>query len=584
MKKIALILLLLAIPSLLFAAEPIRKWKSKSGKPIIEAALDVNSSSDQETVYLLKDGKRYKVPLKNLSQADQNYVTNRRGIVVVPTRKRYALLIGVNEYVKPIRSLQYCVNDMKLLAECFQKAGMPKENIILVTDDSPFEFRPTGVNIRRQIGAIMNLMNEDDQLIVAFSGHGAMLRGKSYLCPSDADLNDNNSLISRDWVFEQLEMCKARQKAFIVDACRNDISNDGKKTVGQAQTLDDPIGADTHGFILIASCDKNQQSWEHPEIEHGVFTYFLAQGLSGAARNDQGYVTIMGLFRYASSKTKMFVYRKRNEIQVPTFCQGNEMTDFCLGKPTEDIEIKSDEIDDSEDLPPSFSLVESPSKPYKAGDRLVYEINGVEFAFRYCPPGTVPTISPGRRNSEFNGFWMMETEVTRKQWIAVIGSIPLSCLGKDDNIPAFPLLWKNCDAFCKMCATYGLPVQIPTQKQWEYACRAGTTGSYAGNLDEMAWYNLSKWSPRPVGKKKPNAWGLYDMHGNVPEVCYDCYKDSYPQDSPSDPDSPDLVKCGGSWKSSANECRSASRDILRLPEDQDPSTGLRLMLPVASPE
>ncbi|MBR5161947.1 MAG: caspase family protein, partial [Thermoguttaceae bacterium] len=414
-----------------------------------------------------QDGKR------SLDENDQQDRSSR-GIEVVSSMNQYALLIGVNEYAKPIKSLQYCVKDMELLADCFQKVGVPKENIFLVTDNSSADRRPTGINIRRQIENVTRIMGRNDQLIIAFSGHGVQLDDKSYLCPSDTDLKDKNSVVSRDWVFEQLEKCKARQKVFIVDACRNEITFGGGKALGQVRTLEDPIGADTHGFILIASCDKTQQSWEHPEIQHGVFTYFLVEGLSGAAKDEDGYVTVLNLFQYASAKTKKYVLREFNEIQVPTFRQSGEMTDFCLAK-----------VDDSQPIPvsPAPTPVEEPQPPVapvsvqttpelpKAGERQVKIVNGVEFAFRWCPPGKFKMGDDKHEVTLTKGFWMMETEVTQKQWKAVMGSNPSKFKG--DDLPVETVLWNDCQDFCEECTQFGLPVQLPTEAQWEYACRAG---------------------------------------------------------------------------------------------------------------
>ncbi|MBR5161103.1 MAG: SUMF1/EgtB/PvdO family nonheme iron enzyme, partial [Thermoguttaceae bacterium] len=475
----------------------------------------------------------------------------KRAIEIVPSGKRYALLIGVNKYASPVKSLQYCVKDMELLSEGFQKTGVPKENIILVTDASSLERRPTGGNIRRQIEAITTLMEPNDQLIVAFSGHGAMVDGKSYLCPSDTDLKDKNSLVSRDWVFEKLEKCKAKQKVFIIDACRNEIAINGGKAIGQARTLEDPIGADAHGFILIASCDKRQYSMEHPDLQHGVFTYFFAEGLSGAAADEGGYISIIALYEYASSKTKMYVLRNFKQQQVPTFRQGGEMTDFCLAK------------------------VEAPStESFKAGDRKVFKINGIEIAFRYCPPGKfmmgasqseidkilksklgnmnippeylqqisqqIPQIKAYINNliksysdlekqhevTLTKGFWMMETEVTVGMFKAFVAETGYKSVGNEIdsgaaslaasarrtyetgrmvpievklswNNPEFPqtdshpvvyVSWDDAVAFCKwLSKKTGLKIQLPTEAQWEFACRAGTTSMPAGKLDEMAW-------------------------------------------------------------------------------------------------
>ena len=592
MKKILFILLTLAIPVLLLAAEPVREWKSKSGKTIVEAKFDVAGDSDPETVYLIKDGKRFKVPFDKLSKADQDYVTNvrkggrsldddvlleevpienSRGVEVVPAGNRYALLIGVNEYVKPIKPLQFCVKDMELLSDCFQKLGVPKDNIILVTDNSPAACRPTGANISRQIESVTSLMAPEDQLIIAFSGHGVMVGDKSYLCPSDANLKDINSIVSRDWVFEQLEKCKAKQKVFIIDACRNELTFAGDRASDGAKTLEDPIGADTHGFILIASCDKTQKSWEHSDLKHGVFTHYFAEGLSGAAADEDGYVTIMSLFQYASSRTKKYVFREFNEVQVPTFRQGGEMTDFCLAKvnctpptpPEPDVEPAP------APAPVQTSSLDKPGD--EAGERRTVTVNGVEFAFRWCPAGTFmmgsPTSEKGRYDDEkqhqvtlTKGFWMMETEVTQKQWKAVMGTTTWKFIRDYEfEYPVDNVSWNECQVFCKKCTELGLSVQLPTEAQWEYACRAGTTEAYAGNLDEMAWCDCI----HSVGKKTCNAWGLYDMYGNVLEWCQD-WKAAYPSGSVTDPTGPstgsDRVSRGGSWYSrSPRFYRSACR-------------------------
>ncbi len=183
----------------------------------------------------------------------------------------------------------------------------------------------------------------------------------------------------------------------------------------------------------------------------------------------------------------------------------------------------------------------------KAGERKTYTVNGVEFAFRWCPAGTFmmgsPTSEEGRYDDEkqhrvtlTKGFWMMEMEVTQKQWKAVMENNPSNFKG--DDLPVECVSWNDCQEFCRKCSALGLPVLLPTEAQWEYACRAGSTDAYAGNLDDMAWYYKNSGSKtHPVGTKNPNAWGLYDMHGNVWEWCQD-WKGDYPKGSVTDPTGP----------------------------------------------
>ena len=210
----------------------------------------------------------------------------------------------------------------------------------------------------------------------------------------------------------------------------------------------------------------------------------------------------------------------------------------------------------------------------QAGQRAVKVINGVEFAFRWCPPGTFMMGSPAGESQRGNnenqhrvtltkGFWMLETEVTQKQWKAVMGNNPSEFKG--DNLPVEGVSWDDCHDFCKKCAQLGIPVELPTEAQWEYACRAGTTRPYAGNLDAMAWYDKnSNNKTNPVGTKRSNAWGLYDMHGNVSEWCED-WEGDYPSGSATDPTGPSsgsfLICRGGCWNFYYGRCRSASRGI-----------------------
>ena len=144
--------------------------------------------------------------------------------------------------------------------------------------------------------------------------------------------------------------------------------------------------------------------------------------------------------------------------------------------------------------------------------------------------------------------------------------------------------WDDCQAFCRKL---GAGFRLPTEAEWEYACRAGTKGPYAGNLDDLAWYgeNSGK-TTHPVGQKKPNAWGLYDMHGNVWEWCSDWYGD-YPAGAVTDPTGPGTgslrVIRGGSWHDDAGHCRSAHRDGFS-PGYPDDRLGLRLAFSPDRPE
>ncbi|MEE8583520.1 MAG: formylglycine-generating enzyme family protein, partial [Acidobacteriota bacterium] len=128
----------------------------------------------------------------------------------------------------------------------------------------------------------------------------------------------------------------------------------------------------------------------------------------------------------------------------------------------------------------------------------------------------------------------------------------------------------------------GFEYRLPTEAEWEYAARAGTTGDYAGNLDEVGWYEANSGNEtHPVGEKKPNAWGLYDMHGNVWEWVHDWFSHYGSRPNPdTDPAGPasgsNRVIRGGGWSTPAQYCRSADRNG-NWPGNRNSALGFRLL-------
>jgi formylglycine-generating enzyme required for sulfatase activity len=163
-------------------------------------------------------------------------------------------------------------------------------------------------------------------------------------------------------------------------------------------------------------------------------------------------------------------------------------------------------------------------------------------------------------------FYIGKYEVTQKQWKAVMGSNPSRWTG--DNLPVEKVNWNNAQAFCRKA---GGGLRLPSEAEWEYACRAGSKarwcfGDNEGTRGEYAWYWGNRdFKTHKVGKKKPNAWGLYDIHGNVWEWCEDVWHSNY-NGAPSDGrawttggDQSSRVCRGGSWVLVAGSSRSAFR-------------------------
>jgi formylglycine-generating enzyme required for sulfatase activity len=189
-----------------------------------------------------------------------------------------------------------------------------------------------------------------------------------------------------------------------------------------------------------------------------------------------------------------------------------------------------------------------------------------------------------------SSFYMGKYEVTQAQWRAVarlpkvkIDLNPDPSYSKGDNLPVERVGSEEAIEFCdRLSKASGKTYRLPTEAEWEYACRAMTTGPQAGNLDSVAWYrNNSLHKTHPVGTKQPNGFGLYDMIGNVSEWCMDWHSRVYYGHSPSvDPKGPVTssgyrVIRGGSYRDLGEYVRAASRRG-QGPEVRDDRYGFRL--------
>jgi formylglycine-generating enzyme required for sulfatase activity len=164
-----------------------------------------------------------------------------------------------------------------------------------------------------------------------------------------------------------------------------------------------------------------------------------------------------------------------------------------------------------------------------------------------------PDEKPAHRVNISSGFLMGRYEVTQGEWKIVMGREHANFKG--DNFPVQFVTWNDTQAFISRLnqSNDGYTYRLPTEAEWEYACRAGTTTEYADELQWLAWYRgNSDQKVHPVGHLHPNAWGLFDMHGNVTEFCQDWYDANYYRNSPgTDPQGPgsgkERVLRGGSF-------------------------------------
>ena len=240
--------------------------------------------------------------------------------------------------------------------------------------------------------------------------------------------------------------------------------------------------------------------------------------------------------------------------------------------------------------------------------------NTLGMKFNKIPAGTFlmgsPKTEKSRRDIEHQhkvtiskAFYIQTTEVTQSQWTAVMGTEPWK--GEDfvkegSGYAATCVSWDDAIAFCKkLNDKKGKTYRLPTEAEWEYACRAGTktTWNFGNNekvLGDYAWYadnayDIDEKYAHQVGLKKPNAFGLYDMHGNVWEWCHDYYRRDYYKQSPEqDPQGPasgySRVLRGGSWGHGTRLSRSVSRSEGVAADRNYYVFGFRVVRELDSPE
>jgi formylglycine-generating enzyme required for sulfatase activity len=220
-------------------------------------------------------------------------------------------------------------------------------------------------------------------------------------------------------------------------------------------------------------------------------------------------------------------------------------------------------------------------------------VGGVKLDLVLIPAGSFTMggvgENPAHKVTITKPFYLGKYEVTQEQWEAVMGSNPSYFKGPKN--PVEEVSWDDCQQFlAKLNAKSGgkdSKFVLPTESQWEYACRAGSTGEFCfgddeKQLGEYAWYEANSGSKtHPVGEKKPNTFGLHDMYGNVWEWCQDWYDGDYygksPADDPSGPTTgSSRVFRGGCWRFDGVRCRSTYR-VSRGPGFRGSHLGLRVV-------
>jgi formylglycine-generating enzyme required for sulfatase activity len=422
-------------------------------------------------------------------------------------------------------------------------------------------------------------------------------------------------------VLAALKDCPVTARAVILDCCRTGAPKatgalvaGGTKNFGQLDervkvALGKAVVPDATLVAFAASPGRKAASFLSEQDANSPFTKFLAEQLGSGAGNLRDLVEAAAektevaterrqvpyvSYNGATSAIKEIVFREM-AVQVPQIPsvpgKSAEMAALkaqlaAAEKAREEAERKAAAMSTTPVPVTTGGFASSRGmEGSRAGE--VRSFGGIEMV--WCPPGEFmmgsPTSEEGRSDDETQhrvkltkGFWLAKTETTQGQWATAMGTDVNQQKAKGNSYgevtgegashPMVFVNWEDAQEYLSnMNTEHGLPSgwawALPTEAQWEYACRAGTATMYAGDLDEMAWYSDNSGSKTNlVGTKKANAWGLHDMHGNVWEWCADGYGD-YSAGAATDPTGDESgsgrVLRGGSWSSNAAYCRSAYR-------------------------
>lgn len=558
--------------------------------------------------------------------------------------QKWAVVIGVGNYEdKALGALPNAVRDARAVYQALVQDGQlfsPQNVALMVDDAADLMRRPTRSNILTFLHTWLELAGSEDSLLIYFAGHGIDENGALYLMPLDGR-TANVSLTGiayRDFE-EQLEHSKAKLSLIILDACH---SGAGRGITTMTRGMMDDIEKYSEGRIVLASCKENEFSHEYDK-EHGAFTHFLLEALQGAGDDDKdGLVSAKETSNYTFEKVRR--WSRENQFQQTPRLLADISGDFILAK----VRL----VGPREERPPD---VISPEKPKHApGEEKTFE--GIRFV--WIPPGvfemgsllTAQQVQDRYGTSETTaelwkdenpqhtveisaGFWMSRFEVTNGQFRRFADDAKYQTeaekrgeaygldanLNRDlragchwrnpgweplDNLPVVCVTWNDAVAYVEWLSKItGDRYRLPTEAEWEYACRAGSTDVFpwghslengegwlngmdmTGLPNERRWpapfpFRDGYWNVAPIGSFKSNSWGLYDMLGNVFEWCQDWYdRECYMQSPRVDPPGPafgsNRVERGGSWDFLPVYCRAANRDY-DAPDVASVSVGFRI--------
>lgn len=472
---------------------------------------------------------------------------------------RVALVIGNRAYgAKPLNNP---VNDARAMAGVLEELGFS----VIVRTDADL------TTMKQAVGDFSARLEMTDIALFYFSGHGVQVGGLNYLLPVEADISSGvlvrDQAVSVSQILAAMHAGDSRCDILILDACRD---------TPQAGQLPDSgpglaeMGAPAGSLIAFATAPGTTAS--DGTGPNGLYTGKLIANLRTPG------LRLVDVF----NRTRLAVRQATNNRQVPTERFSLEEPVFLAGKPGTDEQTVT------------------PSRPNLRGLKRRSDggyVNSIGIRFRLIPAGGfmmgsrdgrgLSSEKPSHRVTISRSFLVAVTETTQAQWQGLMKDNPSRFIGLDR--PVESVSWQECRAFiAALNKKEEVDVyRLPTEAEWEYACRAGRRGGWSFGDDEQllsrhAWFrDNADGRTHPVGGRIPNRWGLFDLHGNVAEWCADAWDDSYYWRSPRrDPQGGEHVVHksirGGSWRSEWRDTRSAFRWRCRS-LSSGPDLGFRLV-------
>ncbi len=502
--------------------------------------------------------------------------------------KRVALVIGNSGY--PSSALENPRHDAAAMDAALQRLGFKVDKVIDGTKSQLDD-------------AMKRLSRRADSAEVAavfYAGHGIQVNGANYIVPIDARPQSERDLkremVKLDDIID--DMGQAKVKLVFFDACRdNPLARSFSR--GGSRGLAAP--AEVSG-TLISFATKHGNTAADGEGKNSPYTQALIAEL-----NNPAGIEIETLLKNVNRKVKA-----KTKGQQEPWKYGSLDADFyfIFQGPTT-VNVQQAPVDPETEAWQAAQRANTenayriyldayPRGRYLAAVRIALDgLNKSEptkpetaavpasgHVFRDCPDCPEMVIVPagsfemGSNNGGSDEkpvhtvrigkpFAMGKTEVTQGQWRALMGSNPSHFSSCGDSCPVERVNWNDAREFArKLSQKTGKTYRLPSEAEWEHACRAGGTHTYCGSdsVDSVAWYDKnSVGKTRPVAVKHPNAWGLYDMSGNVWEWVEDCWNGSY-NGAPSDGSAwtsgscSELVLRGGSWDGNPQDVRATIRD------------------------